>query len=37
MWVIESRTMPALHLAPSWIFESHESILAVDIGGTNIR
>jgi predicted NBD/HSP70 family sugar kinase len=27
----------ALHLAPSWIFESHDSILAVDIGGTNIR
>ncbi|MET4717225.1 hypothetical protein ABIF64_000615 [Bradyrhizobium japonicum] len=27
----------ALHLAPSWIFESHDSILAIDIGGTNIR
>ena len=27
----------ALHLAPSWIFEGHDSILAVDIGGTNIR
>lgn len=26
-----------LHLAPSWIFEGHDSILAVDIGGTNIR
>ena len=26
-----------LHLAPSWIFEAHYSILAVDIGGTNIR
>jgi hypothetical protein len=25
----------ALHLAPSWIFEGHDSI--VDIGGTNIR
>jgi predicted NBD/HSP70 family sugar kinase len=25
------------HLAPSWIFEAHDSILAVDIGGTNIR
>ena len=24
-----------LHLAPSWIFEAHDSILAVDIGGTN--
>ena len=27
----------ALHLAPSWIFEGFDSILAVDIGGTNIR
>jgi len=27
----------ALHLAPSWIFEGYDSILAVDIGGTNIR
>ncbi|MGC2177311.1 MAG: ROK family protein [Bradyrhizobium sp.] len=26
-----------LHLAPSWIFEAHDSIVAVDIGGTNIR
>ena len=26
-----------LHLAPSRIFEAHDSILAVDIGGTNIR
>ena len=26
-----------LHLAPTWIFEAHDSILAVDIGGTNIR
>ena len=26
-----------LHLAPSWIFQAHDSILAVDIGGTNIR
>jgi predicted NBD/HSP70 family sugar kinase len=26
-----------LHLAPSWIFEGHDSILGVDIGGTNIR
>src|SRR5215475_7659027 len=25
----------ALHLAPSWIFEGYDSILAVDIGGTN--
>jgi hypothetical protein len=27
----------AVHLAPSWIFAGHDSILAVDIGGTNIR
>src|SRR4030095_1798406 len=27
----------ALPLAPSWIFEGHDSILAIDIGGTNIR
>ena len=27
----------ALHLAPSWIFEGYGGILAVDIGGTNIR
>jgi len=26
-----------LHLAPSWIFEGYGGILAVDIGGTNIR
>jgi hypothetical protein len=26
-----------VHLAPAWIFGSHDSILAVDIGGTNIR
>jgi predicted NBD/HSP70 family sugar kinase len=26
-----------LHLAPSWILEAYDSILAVDIGGTNIR
>jgi hypothetical protein len=24
-------------LAPSWIFSGHDSFLAVDIGGTNIR
>src|ERR1700709_976233 len=27
----------ALQLAPSWIFEGHDSLLSVDIGGTNIR
>jgi predicted NBD/HSP70 family sugar kinase len=25
------------HLAPHWIFTAHDAILAVDIGGTNIR
>ncbi len=27
----------AIQLAPRWIFEGHDSILAFDIGGTNIR
>lgn len=27
----------AVHLAPSWIFKGHDSILAADIGGTNMR
>jgi hypothetical protein len=27
----------AVHLAPSWIFAGHGSILAADIGGTNMR
>jgi predicted NBD/HSP70 family sugar kinase len=27
----------AAHLAPRWMFEAHDAILAVDIGGTNIR
>jgi predicted NBD/HSP70 family sugar kinase len=33
----EAGLIGCLHLAPSWIFEAHDSILAVDIGGTNIR
>jgi predicted NBD/HSP70 family sugar kinase len=33
----EAGLLGALHLAPSWIFEGYDSILAVDIGGTNIR
>jgi hypothetical protein len=33
----EAGLIGCLHLAPSWIFEAHNSILAVDIGGTNIR
>ena len=27
----------AVHLAPPWIFKGHNAVLAVDIGGTNIR
>jgi predicted NBD/HSP70 family sugar kinase len=27
----------AVHLVPSWMFHGHDAILAVDIGGTNIR
>jgi len=27
----------ALHLFPSWMIEAHDGIVAVDIGGTNIR
>jgi predicted NBD/HSP70 family sugar kinase len=33
----EAGLIGAAHLAPSWIFEAHGGILAVDIGGTNIR
>ena len=33
----EAGLIGCLHLAPSWIFEAHDSIIAVDIGGTNIR
>jgi len=27
----------AVHLAPPWMFQGHDAVLAVDIGGTNIR
>lgn len=27
----------SIHLVPAWIFSGHDSILAVDIGGSNIR
>jgi hypothetical protein len=27
----------AAHLAPKWLFKGHDAILAVDIGGTNMR
>ena len=33
----EAALIGCAHLAPSWIFEGHDSLLAVDIGGTNIR
>jgi hypothetical protein len=33
----EAGLIGAVHLAPSWIFSGHDGILAVDIGGTNIR
>jgi hypothetical protein len=33
----EAGLIGCLHLAPTWIFEAHDSILAVDIGGSNIR
>jgi predicted NBD/HSP70 family sugar kinase len=33
----EAGLIGCLHLAPSWIFEAYDSVLAVDIGGSNIR
>jgi hypothetical protein len=33
----EAALIGSLFLAPAWIFKGHDSILAVDIGGTNIR
>lgn len=33
----EAGLIGAAHLAPSWIFTGHENLLAIDIGGTNIR
>jgi hypothetical protein len=33
----EAGLIGCLHIAPSWIFEAYDSVLAVDIGGTNIR
>ena len=33
----EAALIGSLFLAPAWIFTGHDSILAVDIGGTNIR
>lgn len=33
----EAGLIGCAHLAPSWMFEAYDSILAVDIGGANIR
>lgn len=33
----EAGLVGAVHLAPAWVFRGHDAILAVDIGGTNIR
>jgi hypothetical protein len=33
----EAALIGSLFLAPAWIFTGHDSILAIDIGGTNMR
>jgi hypothetical protein len=33
----EAGLIGSIHLAPAWMFAGHDSILAVDIGGTNMR
>jgi len=33
----EAGLIGAAHLVPTWMFKAHDAILAVDIGGTNIR
>jgi hypothetical protein len=33
----EAGLIGAVHLAPSWVFHAFDAILAVDVGGTNIR
>lgn len=33
----EAGLIGAVHLIPAWMLQAHEAILAVDIGGTNIR
>lgn len=33
----EAGLLGAVQLAPAWVFSGHDSILAVDIGGSNIR
>ena len=33
----EAGLIGAVHLIPAWMLKGHDAILAVDIGGTNIR
>src|SRR5690606_34503585 len=33
----EAGLVGSAHLAPKWIFEAYDSLVAVDIGGSNIR
>jgi predicted NBD/HSP70 family sugar kinase len=33
----EAGLIGAAHLAPSWMFSGHDGLIAIDIGGTNIR
>jgi hypothetical protein len=33
----EAGLIGCIYLAPPWIFEAHDAILAIDIGGSNIR
>ncbi len=33
----EAGLLGTVHLAPGWIFSGHDGILAIDIGGSNIR
>jgi predicted NBD/HSP70 family sugar kinase len=33
----EGGLVGAVHLVPAWMFEGHDGILAVDVGGSNIR
>ena len=33
----EAGLLGAVHLAPTWMFQAFDDVLAVDIGGTNIR
>jgi len=33
----EAGLIGAVHLAPSWVMAGHDAILAIDIGGTNVR